>query len=66
MHKNKHSKYLKIAVYCIVAVLALSNIHIFKASAAENYFTAEGGTLEFDEVEPDQRTIWVKLKRHVR
>ena len=25
MHKNKHSKYLKIAVYCIVAVLAPFN-----------------------------------------
>ena len=62
MHKNKHSKYLKIAVYCIVAVLALSNIHIFKASAAENYFTAEGGTLELDNTDPDHRTIWVKLK----
>ena len=62
MHKNKHSKYLKIAVYCIVAVLALSNIHIFKASAAENYFAAEGGMLEIDEADPDHRTIWVKLK----
>ena len=62
MHKNKHSKYLKIAVYCIVAVLALSNIHIFKASAAENHFTAEGGTLELDNTDPDHRTIWVKLK----
>ena len=62
MHENKHSKYLKIAVYCIVAVLALSNIHIFKASAAENYFTAEGGTLELDNTDPDHRTIWVKLK----
>ena len=63
MRKTKHTKkYLKIAVYCIVAVLTLSNIRIFKASAAENYFTAEGGTLEIDEVEPDRRTIWVKLK----
>ena len=62
MHKNKHSKYLKIAVYCIVVVLALSNIHIFKASAAENHFTAEGGTLELDNTDPDHRTIWVKLK----
>ena len=65
MHKNKHSKYLKIAVYCIVAVLALSNIHIFKASAAENYFTAEGSTLELDKIdpsEPDQRLVDVRLK----
>ena len=65
MHKNKHSKYLKIAVYYIVAVLALSNIHIFKASAAENYFTAEGSTLELDKIdpsEPDQRLVDVRLK----
>ena len=63
MRKIKYkNKYLKIAVYCIVAILTLSNIHIFKASAVEEYFTAEGGTLEIDEVEPDRRTIWVKLK----
>ena len=65
MHKNKHSKYLKIAVYCIVAVLALSNIHIFKASAVENYFTAEGGMLNLDEIdpsEPDQRLVDIRLK----
>lgn len=59
MYQNK---YLKIVVCCIVAIVALSNIHIPLVSAAESYFTAEGGTLELDEVEPDRRTIWVKLK----
>lgn len=66
MRKIKHTKkYLKIAVCCIAAVLALSNIRIFKASAAENYFTAEGSTLELDKIDPsgsDQRLVDVRLK----
>ena len=45
-----------------VAILALSNVYIPKASATESYFTAEGGTLELDNTDPDHRTIWVKLK----
>ena len=45
-----------------MAVLALSNVYITKASATESYFTVEGGTLELDNADPDHRTIWVKLK----
>ena len=56
------NKYLRILMYFMVTILALSNIYVPKASAAESYFTAEGGTLAIDEVEPDHRTIWVKLK----
>ena len=61
MYKNKN-KYLKFAAYCIVTVLALSNVYIPKASATESYFTADGGTLELDNTDPDHHTIWVKLK----
>ena len=61
MYKNKN-KYLKFAAYCIVTVLALSNVYIPKVSATESYFTAEGGTLELDNTDPDHHTIWVKLK----
>lgn len=50
-------------VACFAAmILALSNIYIPKVFAAESYFTAEGGTLELDNADPDHRTIWVKLK----
>lgn len=59
MYKNK---YLKLAIYCTVTVLALLNVYIPKASATESYFTAEGGTLELDNTDPDHHTIWVKLK----
>ena len=48
-----------------MAILALSNIYIPKASAAESYFTAEGSTLNLDEInptEPDQRLVSVTLK----
>ena len=63
MHRiTSKNKYLKLAAYCIIAVLALSNIYIPQTHAAENYFTAEGGTLELDNTDPDHRTIWVKLK----
>ena len=61
MYKNKN-KYLKFAAYCIVTVLALSNVYIPKVSATESYFTADGGTLELDNTDPDHHTIWVKLK----
>ena len=64
MYKNKN-KYLKFAAYCIVTVLALSNVYIPKVSATESYFTAEGGTLNIDEIdpsEPDQRLVDVRLK----
>ena len=46
----------------MMAILTLSNVYIPKASAAESYFTSEGGTLELDNTDPDHRTIWVKLK----
>ena len=48
-----------------VTILALSNIYIPKTFAAESYFTAEGGTLELDKIdpsEPDQRLVDVRLK----
>ena len=48
-----------------MAILALSNVYIPKASAAESYFTAEGGTLNLDEIdpsEPDQRLVDIRLK----
>ena len=48
-----------------MAILALLNIYIPKASAAESYFTAEGDTLNLDEIdptEPDQRLVGVTLK----
>ena len=59
------NKYLKLAAYCTIAVLSLSNIYIPQTHATESYFTAEGGTLEFDEIdpsEPDQRLVDVRLK----
>ena len=60
---NKHkTKFLKIAACFMLAILALSNIYIPPTHAAETYFTAEGGTLELDNTDPDHRTIWVKLK----
>ncbi|MDO5481339.1 MAG: hypothetical protein Q4F60_03285 [Candidatus Saccharibacteria bacterium] len=66
MGQIKHkSKYLKIAMCCAAATLALSNIYIPNTSAAENYFTADGSTLELDEIdpsEPDQRLVSVTLK----
>ena len=59
---KQKDKLLRIITCFAVAILALSNIYIPKASAAESYFTAEGGTLELDNVDQDHRTIWVKLK----
>ena len=62
--KNK-DKFLRIIVCFVVAVLALSNVFIPKASAAESYFTAEGSTLNLDEIdpiEPDPRLVEVRLK----
>lgn len=56
------NKYLTIIMCFMMAILTLSNVYIPKASAAENYFTAEGGTLELDNTDPDHRTILVKLK----
>ena len=64
MFQTKH-KYLKVAAYCLVAILTFSNIYIPKASAVESYFTAEGSTLnlnEIDPTEPDQRLVSVTLK----
>ena len=59
---KQKDKFLRIITCFAVVILALSNIYIPKASATESYFTAEGGTLELDNTDPDHRTIWVKLK----
>ena len=61
-HKNK---FLKIAACLMLAVLLSSHIYIPQTHAAESYFTAEGGTLNLDEIdpsEPDQRLVDVRLK----
>lgn len=59
---KQRDKFLKMMMCFAVAILALSNFFIPKAFAVESYFTAEGGTLELDNTDPDHRTIWVKLK----
>lgn len=62
---KQKSNFLKMIAFCLVTILTLSNIHIPEASALENYFTAEGDTLNLDEVdptEPDQRLVSVRLK----
>ena len=62
---RQKNKFLRIIACFAVAILALSNICIPKASAAESYFTAEGSTLNLDEInptEPDQRLVSVTLK----
>lgn len=62
---KQKDKFLRIAMCFAVTILALSNIYIPKTSAAESYFTAEGGTLELDKIdpsEPDQRLVDVRLK----
>ena len=62
---RQKNKFLRIIACFAVAILALSNIYIPKASAAESYFTAEGSTLNLDEInptEPDQRLVSVTLK----
>ena len=59
------NKYLKVIMCFMMAFLTLSNVYIPKASAAENYFTAEGSTLNLDEIdptEPDQRLVSITLK----
>ena len=62
MHQNKS---LKMMACCVIAILALFNIYIPPTHAAETYFTAEGSTLNLDEIdpsEPDQRLVDVRLK----
>ena len=60
---NKHkNKFLKIVACLMLAILVSSNIYIPQTHAVESYFTADGGTLELDNTDPDHRTIWVKLK----
>ena len=62
---KQKDKFLRIIVCFVVAVLALSNVYIPKASATESYFTAEGDILELDEIdptEPDQRLVGVTIK----
>ena len=49
----------------MLAVLISSHIYIPPTHAAETYFTAEGSTLNLDEIdpsEPDQRLVDVRLK----
>ena len=53
MHKHKN-KFLKIAACLILAVLLSSNIYIPPTHAAETYFTADGGTLNLDEINPSE------------
>ncbi len=62
---RQKDKFLRMISCFTVAILALSNIYIPKASATESYFTAEGSTLNLDEIdpsEPDQRLVDVRLK----
>ena len=62
---KQKDKFLRMIMCFVVAVLALSNVYIPKASATESYFTAEGGTLNLDEIdpsEPDQRLVDIRLK----
>ena len=62
---RQKDKFLRIIACFAVAILALSNVYIPKVSAAESYFTAEGSTLNLDEInptEPDQRLVEVRLK----
>ena len=64
MYKHK-TKFLKITACLMLAVLLSSNIYIPPTHAAESYFTAEGSTLNLDEInpsEPDQRLVDVRLK----
>ena len=64
MNKRKN-KFLKIAACLMLAVLVSSNIYIPQTNATESYFTAEGSTLNLDEIdpsEPDQRLVDVRLK----
>ena len=69
MYQNKHkNKSIKTIIYCAIAILALFNIYIPKTFAAENYFTAEGGTLELDELDPDHDpiiTVRIKAAREM-
>ena len=61
-HIKTKNKFYRLMACAMVLSMIFSHLTIFKASAEENYFIAEGGTLEFDEAEPEQRTIWIKLK----
>ena len=62
---KQKDKFLRMIMCFVVAIMALSNVYIPKVSATESYFTAEGGTLELDKIdpsEPDQRLVDVRLK----
>ena len=63
---NKHkNKFLKIVACLMLAILVSSNIYIPQTHAVESYFTAEGDTLNLDEIdptEPDQRLVGVTIK----
>ena len=66
MHQSiRRKKLFKIVTCCLVAVLVSTIVPIPKSSAVESYFTAEGGTLNLDNIdpfEPDQRLVDVRLK----
>ena len=53
---RQKDKFLRIITCFAVAILALLNIYIPKASAAESYFTAEGDTLNLDDAIIDEGT----------
>ena len=62
---KQKDKFLRMLMCFAVAILALSNVYIPKAFATESYFTAEGSTLNLDEIdpsEPDQRLVEIRLK----
>ena len=65
---KQKDKFLRMIMCFAVAILALSNVYIPKASAAESYFTAEGGTLELDGLDPNHDkiiTVWLKAAREM-
>ena len=65
---KKKNKFSRMAICFVVTILALSNIYIPKTSATESYFTAEGGTLELDGLDPNHDkiiTVWLKAAREM-
>ena len=64
MSTNYKNKKLRVAIYCLISILALSNITVSIASATDDdYFTVEGSTLTLDELGPDDdRIVTVTLR----
>lgn len=71
MFQNKHKNIIiKIVTCCMIMVLTLSSFGITRASAAEEYFTAESDILalsDLDPSDPDERivTVWLKAAREM-